>query len=49
MNIPVLQGLVQSRGPFVESLEAAAFDGQRLELLPPRLNQIEPQAYFGMN
>ena len=42
MCIPVLQGLVECGGQFIQVFEAPSFERQRTQLLPPRLDQVQP-------
>ena len=47
MGIPVGQTLGKGRDQLIGGLKAPSFESQRLQLLPPGLNQIETAGIFG--
>jgi len=47
MSIPISQGLIESGCQFIQRFKASSFERQRTQLLPPRLNEIEPAGILG--
>jgi hypothetical protein len=47
MIVPVRQSIIQSEGQLLQVIEAPTLEGQRLELLPPGFNQVQPTSVFG--
>ena len=42
MSVPVVHRHIQGLGQLVQGLESAALESQRAQLLPPRLDQVQP-------
>jgi hypothetical protein len=47
MLVPVIQTAIQSLGQLIEGLKVMSLQGQRTQLLPPRLDQVQPTSIFG--
>ena len=47
MQVPVLDACGERSGQLDRRLETSAFAGQRIQLFPPRLNQVEPGRILG--
>ena len=47
MGIPIIDRCIQGQGQLVRGLKPAPFQCQGAQLLPPRLNQVQPTGVFG--
>ena len=47
MTIPVRQRIIESLVQLLQGLKASSFERQRLQLLPPGFNQVQPAGVLG--
>ncbi len=47
MFVPVIHTIIQGLGEFIQGFKAAPFQCQGSQLLPPRLDQVQPASIFG--